>query len=157
LQRAGQIVHVEPQVYDLLLHLVRHRDRVVSKDELLDAIWNGRIVSDAALSSRINAARKAIGDSGDRQALIKTIHRRGFGFVGAIPGRNPKVPPVEEPTRPTPDEAGAGKADHVIAQAVHCSAAVRQPEPGARYRLFSYGLAEGNSLHRRFPMQVVLW
>ena len=84
LRRDGQIVHVEPQVYDLLVHLVRNRDRVVSKEELLDTIWNGRIVSEAALSSRINAARKAIGDDGDRQALIKTIHRRGFRFIGAV-------------------------------------------------------------------------
>jgi TolB-like protein/Tfp pilus assembly protein PilF len=84
LRRAGEVVHVEPQVYDLLLHLIHHRDRVVSKDELLDTIWNGRIVSEAALSSRINAARKAIGDDGDRQALIKTIHRRGFRFIGVV-------------------------------------------------------------------------
>src|ERR1700733_474260 len=84
LRRAGEVVHVEPQVYDLLLHLIHHRDRVVSKDELLDTIWSGRIVSEAALSSRINAARKAIGDDGDRQALIKTIHRRGFRFIGVV-------------------------------------------------------------------------
>ena len=84
LRRAGEVVHVEPQVYDLLLHLIHHRDRVVSKDELLDTIWNGRIVSEAALSSRINAARKAIGDDGDRQVLIKTIHRRGFRFIGVV-------------------------------------------------------------------------
>ena len=71
-------------MYDLLVHLVHNRGRVVSKDELLDTIWNGRIVSEAALSSRINAARKAIGDDGDRQALIKTIHRRGFRFIGAV-------------------------------------------------------------------------
>jgi len=84
LRHDDRIVHVEPQVYDILVHLLRHRDRVVSKDELLETIWNGRIVSDAALSSRINAARKAIGDDGDRQMLIKTIHRRGFRFVGSI-------------------------------------------------------------------------
>src|SRR5690349_6045157 len=84
LRRAGRAIHVEPQVYDLLVHLVRNRDRVVGKDELLDTIWNGRVVSDAALSSRINAGRKAIGDDGDRQALIKTIHRRGFRFVGVV-------------------------------------------------------------------------
>jgi TolB-like protein/DNA-binding winged helix-turn-helix (wHTH) protein/Flp pilus assembly protein TadD len=82
LRRAGTIVHVEPQVFDLLLHLLRNRDRVVSKDELFDTIWNGRIVSEAALSSRINAARKAVGDDGDRQELIKTVHKRGFRFVG---------------------------------------------------------------------------
>jgi TolB-like protein/class 3 adenylate cyclase/Tfp pilus assembly protein PilF len=84
LRRGGRVIHVEPQVYDLLVHLVRNRDRVVGKDELLDTIWNGRVVSDAALSSRINAGRKAIGDDGDRQALIKTIHRRGFRFVGVV-------------------------------------------------------------------------
>jgi DNA-binding winged helix-turn-helix (wHTH) protein len=61
-------VHVEPQVFDLLVHLLRNRDRVVSKDELFDTIWKGRIVSEAALSSRINAARKAVGDDGERQA-----------------------------------------------------------------------------------------
>ena len=82
LRRAGEIVHVEPQVFDLLVYLVRNRERVVSKDELLDAIWEGRIVSEAALSSRINAARRAIGDTGNDQALIRTVHKRGFRFVG---------------------------------------------------------------------------
>jgi TolB-like protein/Tfp pilus assembly protein PilF len=143
LRRAGQLVHVEPQVYDLLLHLVRHRDRVVSKDELLDAIWNGRIVSDAALSSRINAARKAIGDSGDRQALIKTIHRRGFRFVGVVREGTEEVPPVEEPTRRTPDETPAPAEP--IASSRKPSIAVlpfanRSQEPDTDY--FSYGLTE---------------
>ena len=63
-------VHVEPQVFDLLLHLVANRDRVVSKDEMVGAIWGGRIVSDVTLNSRINAARRAIGDDGKTQALI---------------------------------------------------------------------------------------
>ena len=82
LRRAGNPVHVEPQVFDLLVRLVRNRDRVVSKDEPRDQVWNGRIVSEAALSSRINAARQAIGDDGDRQGLIRTVHRRGFRFLG---------------------------------------------------------------------------
>ena len=59
LRRAGEIVHVEPQVFDLLVYLIRNRGRIVSRDELLDVIWEGRIVSEAALSSRINAARRA--------------------------------------------------------------------------------------------------
>ncbi|MFL5285926.1 MAG: winged helix-turn-helix domain-containing protein [Rhodopila sp.] len=84
LRRGGEPVQLEPQVFDLLHHLVINRDRVVGKDELLDTIWNGRIVSEAALSSRINAARKAIGDDGERQTLIKTVHRRGFRFVGSV-------------------------------------------------------------------------
>jgi TolB-like protein len=84
LRRGGQVVHLEPQVFDLLHHLVINRGRVVSKDELLDTIWNGRVVSEAALSSRINAARRAIGDDGERQVLIKTMHRRGFRFIGQV-------------------------------------------------------------------------
>src|SRR5262249_9434829 len=78
LRRAGAIVHIEPQVFDLLVHLVRNRDRIVRKDELIDVIWQGRIVSEAALSSRISAARRALGDSGSDQSLIRTLHKRGF-------------------------------------------------------------------------------
>ena len=74
----GGVVHVEPQVFDLLLHLAQNPDRVVGKDELIERVWNGRAVSDAALNSRINAARRAIGDSGERQAIIRTVQRRGF-------------------------------------------------------------------------------
>jgi hypothetical protein len=63
----GVVVHVEPQVFDLLLHLAQNANRVVTKDELIERVWNGRAVSDAALNSRINAARRAIGDSGKKQ------------------------------------------------------------------------------------------
>lgn len=84
LRRAGAIVHIEPQVFDLLVHLVRNRDRIVSKDELIDAIWHGRTVSEATLSSRISAARRALGDSGHDQSLIRTLHKRGFRFVGNV-------------------------------------------------------------------------
>ena len=84
LERAGQVVHVEPQVFDLLVHLINRRDHVVSKDELIGAVWHGRIVSDSTLSTRITAARQAIGDSGEQQAFIRTIARRGFRFVGDL-------------------------------------------------------------------------
>ena len=84
LRRAGTIVHMEPQVFDLLVHLVRNRDRIVSKDELIDTIWHGRIISEAALSSRIRTARRALGDSGNDQCLIRTAYKRGFRFVGEI-------------------------------------------------------------------------
>ena len=84
LRRAGAIVHVEPQVFDLLVHLIRNRDRIVSKDELFEAIWQGRIVSEATLSSRISAARRALGDSGNDQTFIRTLHKRGFRFVGDV-------------------------------------------------------------------------
>ena len=84
LRHHGEAAHVEPQVFDVLVHLIRHRHRVVDKDELMQAIWNGRCVTDATLTSRINAARRAIGDSGKEQRLIRTIPRRGFRFVGNV-------------------------------------------------------------------------
>jgi len=84
LRRAGVPTAVEPQVFDLLVYLIRNRARVVSKDDLLEAVWHGRIVSDSALANRINAARAAIGDSGEHQALIRTLPRKGFRFVGDV-------------------------------------------------------------------------
>jgi TolB-like protein/Tfp pilus assembly protein PilF len=84
LTRSAEPIAVGPQVFDLLLHLVRNREHVVSKDELLDALWAGRIVSESTLTSHINAARKAIGDSGQNQRLLRTIARKGFRFVGDV-------------------------------------------------------------------------
>ena len=82
--RGPDRVAIEPQVFDLLVYLVENRERVVSKDDLIAAIWEGRIVSESTLTSRINAARKAIGDSGQDQKLIRTISRKGFRFVGTV-------------------------------------------------------------------------
>ena len=84
LRRGSTPIAVEPQVFDLLIYLVQNRDRVVSKDDLIASVWHGRIVSDSTLTSRINAARKALGDSGEEQKLIRTIARKGLRFVGAV-------------------------------------------------------------------------
>jgi TolB-like protein len=84
LRRGGEPVAVEPQVFDMLVHLVRNRDRVVSKDELIETVWGGRIVSESAITTRLNAARKAIGDDGAAQRLIRTVPRRGMHFVGEV-------------------------------------------------------------------------
>jgi TolB-like protein/DNA-binding winged helix-turn-helix (wHTH) protein len=84
LRRGGKSVHIEPQVFDMIVHLVRHHDRIVSKDELIETIWNRRIISEAALSSRINAARRALGDNGNDQIFIRTLHKRGFRFIGDV-------------------------------------------------------------------------
>ena len=109
LRRGAAPVAVEPQVFDLLVHLVRHRDRVVSKDELLATVWHGRIVSEFALFNRINAARSAIGDSGNRQRLIKTLPRKGLRFVGDVCEGKPaaatgtQVGPPASPSLALPD------------------------------------------------------
>src|SRR5215469_2848310 len=101
LRRGTNLVPVEPQVFDLLVHLIRHRDRVVSKDDLLASVWHGRAISESALFNRINAARSAIGDSGERQELIKTLPRRGLRFVGAV--REEELARAEvEPHKPSP-------------------------------------------------------
>jgi TolB-like protein/Tfp pilus assembly protein PilF len=84
LHRGVDAVPISPQVFDLLDYLIRNRERVVSKDELIGAVWNGRIVSDVALTTRLNAARSAIRDSGDEQRFIKTLPRKGVRFVGAV-------------------------------------------------------------------------
>jgi len=92
LRRGADVVSVAPQVFDVLDYLIRNRERVVSKDDLVTAIWEGRIISDAALTTRLKAVRSAIGDSGEGQRLIKTLPRKGFRFVGRVqeeqgPGR----------------------------------------------------------------------
>ena len=106
LHRGADIVPVAPQVFDLLEYLIRNRKRVVSKDDLINAVWNGRSVSDAALTTRLNAARCAIGDSGAEQRLIKTLPRKGFRFVGQVrearevAGPNPGDAPESAPAVP---------------------------------------------------------
>jgi DNA-binding winged helix-turn-helix (wHTH) protein/alpha-beta hydrolase superfamily lysophospholipase len=84
LRRGGELVAVEPQVFDLLVFLIENRDRVVSKDDLMASVWQGRVVSESTLDSRVNAVRKALGDSGKDQRLIRTVARKGVRFVGAV-------------------------------------------------------------------------
>jgi TolB-like protein len=103
---SGTVIAVEPQVFDLLIYLVENRARVVSKDDLIASVWRGRIVSESTLASRMNAARKAIGDNGREQRLIRTVARRGVRFIGAVrtcgecglPAASPL--PVAAPPRP---------------------------------------------------------
>ena len=106
LRRNSELIALEPQVFDLLVHLVQSRDHVVSKDDLIASVWGGRIVSDSTLTSRINAARKAVGDNGDEQRLIRTTPKKGFRFIGdvtelaksgepASPQPAPALPPQE--------------------------------------------------------------
>ena len=84
LRRGGSLVPIEPQVFDVLVYLVRNRERVISKDDLIADVWNGRLVSESALFTRINMARGAVGDSGESQRLIKTLPRKGLRFVGVV-------------------------------------------------------------------------
>ena len=108
LRRGDALIAVEPQVFDILVYLVRNRDRVVSKDDLIESVWGGRIVSESTLTSRINAVRKAVGDSGGEQKLIRTIARKGIRFVGSVDetaGAHASGPPAMRaaPQAPPPD------------------------------------------------------
>jgi TolB-like protein/cytochrome c-type biogenesis protein CcmH/NrfG len=107
LLRGGAAIAVQPQVFDLLVYLMQNRERVVSKDDLIALVWRGRSVSDSTLTSRINAARIAIGDSGKEQKLIRTIARKGFRFVGGVTEQLHDIqpadaPPMESQPRPAP-------------------------------------------------------
>jgi TolB-like protein len=97
LRRDGMLVPIEPQVFDVLAYLLQNRDRLVSKEELFESVWDGRVVSDATLSSRISAVRRAIGDDGTAQALVRTAQRRGFRFIGEVQvDEAPSRAPVKE-------------------------------------------------------------
>jgi TolB-like protein/cytochrome c-type biogenesis protein CcmH/NrfG len=95
LRRGSERIALEPQVFDLLVYLLEHRDRVVSRADLIATVWGGRIVSESALASRINAARRVIGDSGGEQKLIRTIPRKGLRFVGDVRVDAGEVAPLE--------------------------------------------------------------
>ena len=101
LLRAGSPIAVQPQVFDVLAFLIAHRGRVVSKDEIIEAVWEGRVVSESTLTSRINAARSAVGDSGEEQRLIRTASRKGFRFIGAVR----ETDSAEAPPQPPPTSA----------------------------------------------------
>lgn len=109
LRAGGVIVPAEPQVLALLRLLIEHRDRLVSKDEIVEQVWKGRIVSDAAIASRIKSARQVIGDDGEAQAVIRTVPRLGFRFVAdvsvegsaAVVAAAADVAPVEAARRPS--------------------------------------------------------
>jgi TolB-like protein/DNA-binding winged helix-turn-helix (wHTH) protein len=164
LRRLGEPVHIEPQVFDLIVHLVRNHDRIVSKDELIETIWNGRIISEAALSSRINGARRALGDNGTDQVFIRTLHKRGFRFVGHVQAISAPEADVET-ARLVPDDAVApgsvpvrvsvsaevSRLDDVVSESVKAEAITRSSiavipfgnmsdDPENDY--FSYGLTE---------------
>src|SRR5689334_13071035 len=104
LRRDDNLVAMQPQVFDLLVHLLVHRDRVVTRDDLIAMVWGGRIVSDSTLDSRINAARNAIGDNGKEQRLIRTIARKGIRFVGVVNApcnaQTARIPEAEQPRPP---------------------------------------------------------
>ena len=108
--RCGEmLVRVEPQVFDLIAFLVRNRDRVVSKDDLLASVWDGRVVSESTLSTRIAAARNAIGDNGEAQRLIKTLPRKGIRFTGSVGER-----PSSVRTNPTNDARPASESGATV-------------------------------------------
>lgn len=102
LTRQGQAVAIGPQVFDLLVQLVSHRDRVLGRDELLARVWNGKVVSESTITSHINAVRKAIGDSGEEQRLLRTVARKGYRFVGEVREAASGPAPTAAETVPAP-------------------------------------------------------
>jgi TolB-like protein len=128
LRRGSELVPVEPQVFDVLVYLIENRERVVSKDDLIASVWGGRIVSDSTLTSRINAARKAVGDSGEEQRLIRTFSRKGFRFVADVAEGADGAAPISADRRPQPTaailESGSDRQEHVTPAPRRASIAV---------------------------------
>jgi DNA-binding winged helix-turn-helix (wHTH) protein/tetratricopeptide (TPR) repeat protein/energy-coupling factor transporter ATP-binding protein EcfA2 len=118
LRRGHTVVSVQPQVFDLLEYLIRNRGHVISRDELLDAIWGGRIVSESTLATRINAARSAIGDDGESQHLIRTLPRKGIRFVGEVLEEEEEQPRARRAAA-SPSGATAAVAPRVEAERRH--------------------------------------
>jgi DNA-binding winged helix-turn-helix (wHTH) protein len=126
LRRGAKVISVAPQVFDLLDYLIRNRDCVVSKDDLIRTVWKGRIVSDVALTTRLNAVRSAIGDTGEKQHLIKTLPRKGFRFVAR----------VQEDKKRTVEPVGStehrGDTTPTQTSAARLSIAIREPQRRSR-------------------------
>ncbi|MBN8874919.1 MAG: winged helix-turn-helix domain-containing protein [Rhodospirillales bacterium] len=128
LRRDGVPVAVEPQVFDLLLVLLATRERVVSRDELFDTVWSGRIVSESTLASRLNAARSAIGDTGAAQRLIRTLPRKGVRFVGEVQ----EIPPAPAATSPgAPPAAAPGASAATVTDSAAAAPVAWPPAQGA--------------------------
>jgi TolB-like protein len=110
--RGLETIAIGPKVFDLLLHLVQNREHVVTKDNLIDVVWGGRIVSESTLTSHVNAVRKAVGDSGEEQRLVRTIARKGYRFVGDVregpASEMTEVAKPDEPDLAIPDRPSIG-------------------------------------------------
>lgn len=130
LRRGGAVEHVEPQVFDVLVHLIKHRQRVVTKTELLDTVWGDRFVSESALASRLKSARRAVGDDGSAQRVIRTVFGRGYQFVAPVvehaPVTSGAAPATPDPAAPAVTDAvpAPPPADRPLQQTIRfCTAA----------------------------------
>ena len=123
-RRAGQHLHVEPQVFEVVRYLVEHRDRMVPKEELLEQVWGTRFVSESALTSRIKAARRALGDDGREQRIIRTVHGRGYRFVAPLD--------ADEDTEADATRACGGLVPGAFSSAKGRSACSRRQRPTPR-------------------------
>jgi pimeloyl-ACP methyl ester carboxylesterase/DNA-binding winged helix-turn-helix (wHTH) protein len=131
LRSGGRRVEVEPQVFDVLVHLMTHRDRVVSREDLLDAVWGDRFVSESALTTRIKQARQAVGDDGRAQKVIRTAHGRGYRFVADVTEVAPRD--GHDADRPPGHAGGADRVTASPAAAPAGEAPALDPVPETRY------------------------
>ena len=140
LVRSGEIVHVEPQVLAVLEYLVANHDRLITKVELLDEVWGDRFVSESALTSRIKLARKACGDSGREQRIVKTVHSRGYRVVADVVRRHPGSVTSSPSTARAPTSASVGSFVGRVDELVELDAALAAVAGGERRSIFVTGV-----------------
>lgn len=140
LSKSGQPISVEPQVFEVLSHLIANRERVVSRQELLDAVWGTSFISDGALATRIKDARRAVGDDGRSQHVIRTVHGRGYRFVAEISAVPIEAaPPLEAPRRPSQAPATSGPGGARSDERLRLEEEFAAAADGARRVLFVSG------------------
>jgi len=146
LTRLGKPISLKPLVFDLLAYLVKNRDRIVSRTELLDELWAGKVVTDAALAARIKDVRKALQDKATQQKIIRTIHRRGYQFVAELIEDSGHPPQVPQYRNGKPHFPG-----NPVGQAIDRRAAARQFKRRSRAGVFQRWNFRGHH-HRAFPV-----
>jgi DNA-binding winged helix-turn-helix (wHTH) protein len=141
LTRGSELISIGPQEFDLLVYLVRNRE-LVSKDDLLRSVWSGRIVSESTLTSHINAVRKAVGDSGEEQRLIKTLPRKGIRFVGAV---REEQEPADTAVADTVESPGVVLSRNPREGSGHAAGLISTLKPRLRIRAASLAAARAGS------------
>ena len=155
LRRGAEIIPVEPQVFSLLALIIENHERMVSRDEIVERIWDGRVVSEAAISTRVKAARRALGDDGETQRVIRTVHGRGYRCIAGVRIVADAVPaaPASETGTPAPTKPSIAVLPfRLIGDPGDLRGDLRRDPPRHHHRAVTAPLAEGHRARVGVPI-----